>query len=101
MSNLSINSLPGQPIGIPADSEGTTSVKPGTSGAAATTPPPADSVNLSAGAQAAVSAGTTTSKPPLSASDANKQSVQLRQQLGSAPLSGTARQNQAILALLR
>jgi hypothetical protein len=40
-------------------------------------------------------------KPTLSEDDAQSQAAKLRQQLSSLNLSGTARQNQAIVALLR
>jgi hypothetical protein len=105
MSNISINPVPGQPIGTPADGvDGTGSNKPSpattTTDTAATPAQTSDSVTLSAVAQT-VASGPATAKQPLSESDAGKKSQQLRQQLGDAPLSGTARQNQAILALLR
>ncbi len=103
MSDISINPAQGQPIGTPAEGgdgaqakPATTTPTPETAAAAAT----ADSVIVSAVAQT-VSTGNASGKSALSESDASAQSYHLRQQLSGAPLSGTARQNQAILALLR
>jgi hypothetical protein len=59
---------------------------------------PADTVSLS---PAATSASTAAGGHVLSEHEASQASVDLRQQLSAQSLSGTARQNQAILSLLR
>ncbi len=100
MSNITITPNLGTTIGAAADtSQNPQSTK---TQSPAPTPPassPTDNITLSLGAQANT-AGTTASQT-LSDSAASAQSYELRQQLSSAPLSGTARQNQAIVALLR
>jgi hypothetical protein len=100
MSNITISPNVATTIGTATDTNSNPqTVKPTATPPAPQTPtPPADNVSLSLGAQ------TVAPTPPtqtLSDSAASAQSVTLRQQLGSAPLSGTARQNQAIVALLR
>jgi hypothetical protein len=65
----------------------------------ATTAAPTDSVNLSPAAQ--LTAGSVANGSALNEKDAEKASVGLRQSIGGTGLSVSARQNQAILSLLR
>jgi hypothetical protein len=102
MSDLTINSTTASPIGA-----GNSSATPATppqankpAPQASSTPSPsdlADSVSLSGVGQNSDAS----TKPPLSESDAQSQAMRLRQQLNGVNLSGTARQNQAIVSLLR
>ena len=101
MSNITVPTGVGTAIGTLPDSKPT---NPPPKPASESTPQPAastnptDNISLSVNTLATGTAGAT---PPLSDSAASAQSVTLRQQLGNTPLSGTARQNQAIVALLR
>ena len=101
MSNITVPTGVGTAIGTLPDSKPTNPLpKP----ASVNTPPPAPSANPTDNISLSVNAvatGATGATPPLSDSAATAQSVTLRQQLGNTPLSGTARQNQAIVALLR
>ena len=101
MSNITVPTGVSAAIGTLTDSK---SANPPPKPASASTPPPASSANPTDNISLSVNAlatGTADTTPPLSDSAASAQSVTLRQQLGNTPLSGTARQNQAIVALLR
>ena len=93
-SPVSGNDLPGVPASLP-QSQGSQSATP----PAAPPSPTGDSVQLSAASQTPNPAAT--GGPQLSDSEATTASVDLRQQLGTQSLSVGARQNQAILSLLR
>jgi hypothetical protein len=105
MSNITISPAIGPAIGNLADSNANTPSPKTPSSAQPISAPipsanPADAISLSPGAQS-VTVAASSSAQPLTDSAASAQSVSLRQQLGNTPLSGTARQNQAIVALLR
>jgi len=101
MSDLTINPTNTSSIANgPANQA--TPPQPGKTASGASSAPGAgsgDSVTLSPGAQ--VASTESGEHPVLSDSDAQSQAAKLRQQLSNASLSGTARQNQAIVALLR
>jgi hypothetical protein len=100
MSNITISSNLGSAIGAAADANQTPPpAKPQATPQADTPAVPTDAISLSLAAQA--NGAASSSSQTLSDSAASAQSYELRQQLSTAPLSGTARQNQAIVALLR
>lgn len=102
MSNLSLNPIRQTDIGsdIPASQTNRSPTQQSSDGNAAPAAPEGDTVTISAAAKT-VTANPAVSTQILSDSEATKTSVSLRQQLGSQNLSGTAKQNQAILSLLR
>jgi hypothetical protein len=101
MSDVTINPALRQPVvSDPAVPSPKTTPPPATS-ASATAPATAsrtDTVQLSAAAQTVLA---TSTRPVLTEAQAAQTSGDLRQQLGARPLSGSAKQNQAILSLLR
>lgn len=102
MSDIALNSAQRQPT--VTDTTSTTAratTQPNTASTvdAATTNASGDSINLSPAAQA-VTAGLTASST-LNDKDAVSTSVGLRQSIGASSLSVSAKQNQAILSLLR
>ncbi len=100
MSNITITPNLGTTIGAAADAnQNPQPAKSQSTPQASPASVPTDAISLSLAAQ--VNSATTPASPTLSDSAASAQSYELRQQLSSAPLSGTARQNQAIVALLR
>ena len=100
MSNITITPNLGTTIGAGADvNQNPQPTKPQSTPQASPASVPTDAISLSLAAQA--NGVTSSTSQPLSDSAASAQSYQLRQQLSSAPLSGTARQTQAIVALLR
>jgi len=102
MSNVTLNPIRQTDIGpdIPASQTNRSTSQQSSDGSAAPAAPQGDTVTISAAAKS-VTANPVVSTQLLNDSEATKTSVSLRQQLGSQNLSGTAKQNQAILSLLR
>ncbi len=101
MSDITLNSAQRQPTVTDTTNTTARQATQTTSASTAdgTTNAPSDSINLSPAAQAATagfSGGST-----LNDKDAVNTSVGLRQSIGNASLSVSAKQNQAILSLLR
>ena len=100
MSDITLNPAQRQPqVADTTQSTARATTQPTSASTAdSTTNVPSDQINLSPAAQVATAgfAG-----PTLSDRDAVTTSVGLRQSIGSASLSVSAKQNQAILSLLR
>jgi hypothetical protein len=102
MSDITLNSAQRQPT--VTDTTGTTAraaTQPNSASATDTAAqnPAGDSINLSPAAQ--VATGGFTASATLNDKDAVSTSVGLRQSIGASSLSVSAKQNQAILSLLR
>jgi hypothetical protein len=102
MSNVTLNSIRQTDIGseLPTAQTKLPTSQQSSDGNSAPSAPIGDTVTISAAAKS-VTATPAVATQLLNDSEATKTSVSLRQQLGAQNLSGTAKQNQAILSLLR